>query len=228
MGKRIDLTGQTINGVHVDSFAYAGGGKAKKAYWNCTCSCGNKFVVESLKLRSGHTKSCGCLRKKTTQKLRWKHGETSGGEKSRLYKIWVGIENRCACQSSIEYKNYGGRGIKRCDEWNDYPTFKRWALEHGYNDGLTIERIDVNGDYCPDNCCWIPLEEQALNKTNTHWITYNGVTKPLKAWCDELGYSVATISSRLKRGWSPECALSVPALNNKTRTLHDIASYKLR
>ena len=211
MGKRIDLTGKTINGVYVRDFAYVGGGKSQKAYWNCTCSCGNEFIAESYKLRTGYTRSCGCLRAETLRKRATTHGTTAGGQKNRLYFIWKSMRMRCNCQSDKAYKNYGGRGIKVCDEWNDYLVFKSWSLNNGYSDDLTIERININKGYSPDNCKWIPLKDQCLNKQNTIWVVYKGQRKPLKVWCGELGLKYEKITQRLKPlGWSVERAFETP------------------
>ena len=118
---------------------------------------------------------------------------------------------RCNCKTNKAYKNYGGRGIKVCDEWNDYLIFKSWSLNNGYTDDLTIERIDINKGYSPDNCKWIPLKDQCLNKQNTIWVDYKGQRKPLKVWCDELGLKYEKITQRLKPlGWSVERAFETP------------------
>ena len=211
MGRRIDLTGKTINGIYVKSFAYAGGGKSKKAYWNCVCTCGNEFVVESSKLRTGYTRSCGCLRKEKLRQRVTTHGAPSGSKRNRLYCIWKSMRQRCNCPRNAAYKNYGGRGIKICDEWNDYPIFESWAFGNGYADDLSIERIDINKGYSPDNCKWIPLKDQCLNKQDTIWIDYKGQRKQLKVWCDELGLKYGKIAQRLgPMGWSVERAFETP------------------
>lgn len=211
MGKRIELTGQTINGIHVDSFAYVGGGKSKKAYWNCTCSCGNKFVAESLKLRTGHTRSCGCYRRKITGETHRTHGATSGGKKQRLYSIWRDMRKRCRNKNTTYHKDYVDRGIVVCDEWQKYETFRDWALENGYKDNLSIERINVNGNYEPNNCKWITISEQQLNKRNTHYITYEGITKPMCVWCRDVGLPYSVVENRINRlHWSVEDALKTP------------------
>lgn len=110
---------------------------------------------------------------------------------SRLYTIWSGIKQRCLNPKSVSYKNYGGRGVKVCDEWiSDFTIFSKWAHENGYADDLTIERIDVNGDYCPNNCKWITRSEQAKNRRNCYVnlpITCNGITKSVVDWCAYFG-----------------------------------------
>lgn len=207
MSKRVDLTGQTINGVRVIDLAYIGSGKSKKAYWNCVCYCGKEFVVESDKLRSGHTRSCGCLKAKSFGDRKRTHGDTG----RRLYRIWKGMRDRCNNSNSKRFKDYGGRGISICNEWDDYRKFKSWAINNGYSDDLSIERIDVNGNYCPENCKWIPLSEQCLNKQDTIWLEYRGERKQLKVWCKELGLDYAKVAQRLKpMGWSVERAFETP------------------
>ena len=137
------------------------------------------------------------------------HGES----KTRLYKIWKGVKARCyRNDGSRTYLDYGGHGIRMCDEWkNSYESFSRWAKTNGYNDEMSIERIDVNGNYEPGNCTFIKLEDQPANRRNT-MLTVNGITKTKAQWAEEVGIGLSTLSSRLnKLGWSPERAVSTPA-----------------
>ena len=130
---------------------------AGSAHWICRCDCGNMTVVARPNLIRGKTSSCGCSRALTT----YRHG----GWHTRLYRTWANMKARCLNPNKPNYKNYGGRGIAVCAEWaNDFVRFRDWALAAGYRDDLTIERIDVNGNYEPSNCAWIPLTEQARNK----------------------------------------------------------------
>lgn len=208
MGKRIDLSGQTINGVRVVDFAYVGSGKAKKAFWNCVCSCGKPFVVDGYKLRVGHTRSCGCLRQKTCGDNRRIHGESTR-KRTRLYEIWIGINKRCSPHAKGRLRrDYYGRGIKVCDEWkNSYVEFRTWAQNNGYNDDLSIDRIDVNGNYEPSNCRWATNTEQQRNKRNNHLLTYKEQTKPMAVWCEELGLDYRKIERRINGSkWSVERA----------------------
>ena len=133
-----------------------------------------------------------------------KHGDRY----TRLYDIWRGIKSRCYTQSSTSYKNYGLRGVKMCDEWLDYQTFKRWALANGYKDNLTIDRIDVNGDYTPNNCRWVSYKENSNNKRNNRYIEYNGKIKTLTEWAEEYHIKVGTLWARLNKGWTIEKALN--------------------
>jgi len=118
-----------------------------------------------------------------------------------LYHLYYNVRSRCENPNSSYYEYYGGRGIKVCDEWKTWEAFKEWALSHGYKKGLTIDRIDVNGDYEPSNCRWITHAEQMRNTRKTRYLTYKGITKPMKTWCEELGVSFNTASARFTRGW---------------------------
>lgn len=129
--------------------------KDKKAIWYCQCECGKIIETSTHSLKSGNSTSCGCSR------IKYKKFN------ERLYRIWAGIKTRCFNEKKKEYRNYGGRGIKICDEWMEYKNFYIWAMTNGYKDNLTIERIDVNGNYEPNNCTWITIQEQQKNKRNT-------------------------------------------------------------
>ena len=131
-----------------------------------------------------------------------------GGKGTRLYGIWKSIRERCNTKTCRIYKNYGGRGISICKEWDDFKVFREWSLLNGYNDELTIDRIDVNGNYEPSNCRWATYKQQANNKRTNHNITYKGETKTLTEWADYTGIKVGTIWMRLKKGWSVDRALT--------------------
>lgn len=130
----------------------------------------------------------------------------------RIKNIYDMMVYRCTSPKYDKYNYYGGRGISVCDEWmNSYNAFEEWALNNGYRNDLTIDRIDVNGNYCPENCRWATRKEQANNRSSNHFITYRGKTKTLKAWADEKGLSANTICRRIKDGWSIRRALETPA-----------------
>ena len=177
--------------------------------WHCMCDCGNEIIVNSGTLKSGHTKSCGCLQGEHHNDSNHKTGKT------RLYRIWGDMKQRCYNKNNLNFKNYGGRGIVICDEWkNSYIKFKEWAIKNGYNDDLTIEITDVNGNYCPENCKWATQLEQANNTRTNRMITFNGETLTWTQWNKKLGFKRGVLEYRLKKGWSIEKALTTPLLKN--------------
>lgn len=148
-------------------------------YYLCSCDCGNTKSIRRDKLLNGMTKSCGCI--KTGRK------NLHGDSHTRLYGIYSHIKDRCYNKNHIHYKNYGGRGIIMCNEWKkDYLIFKKWALENGYSDSLSIDRIDVNGNYEPANCRWATVEEQSNNKRTSCYLQYNGEIKTIAQWSKKL------------------------------------------
>ena len=141
-----------------------------KTYWKCLCSCGLTVIATGNNLRSGNTKSCGCLRREMTSargKNNTTHGE-SHDHRTRLYTIWYGMKQRCNNPHRDAYKHYGGKGVRVCDAWNDYTVFRQWAVSHGYKDNLSIDRIDPSGDYEPDNCRWISPSENTARANKNH------------------------------------------------------------
>ena len=219
MDKRYDLMGQRFHRLTV--VGYHGKNKYNNNVWICKCDCGEEITVASHSLLCGNTKSCGCLQKekatKTLMSFHKTHGlsRDSTGKKTRLFRIWCGIKTRCLNPNVVEYPRYGGRGISICSEWiNNYKTFYDWAISHGYSDQLTIERIDTNGNYEPNNCKWSTSKEQANNRRNNTLVRYNGKTNTLSQWAELYGMSCATLCGRLKRGWTIEQALSIPVVSD--------------
>lgn len=179
----------------------------------CKCDCGNTIIVRGGNLISGTTKSCGCLRRENTSRMFSSHGHAN---KERLYYIWMDMRRRCDDMSD---KNYGGRGISVCDAWNDdYAVFRNWALSNGYKEDLTIDRIDVNGNYCPENCRWATYKEQGNNTRVNRLIEYMGQTHTLTEWADIYGVDEGLIRARIDRfGWSVEKALNTPPYSREKR-----------
>lgn len=206
----VDLTGQQFG--RLTAMSRAEDSKGGKTRWLCKCQCGNECVVHASSLRSGNTKSCGCLRNEKSHERATTHGMS----KSPLFGVWWAMISRCENENNASYKNYGGRGISVCDEWHDSSTFFEWALDNGYKRGLSIERVDVNKGYEPNNCKWITKEEQARNKTNNLMIEIGETTKCLAQWCEEYGIEYSTAYQRIKKlGWESEKALTTPVKNQK-------------
>lgn len=214
MPSKIDLTGQRFGRLVV--LCEHGVTKHGNLVWKCQCDCGNTTTVASGNLRRGHTQSCGCL---WTEKVPGSNKfDCVYDSKSRLYKIWVHIKERCENPNCKDYEHYGKRGIFVCEEWmNSFVIFADWALKSGYNDTLTIDRTNVNDGYYPGNCRWANMKTQENNKTDNRILALNGETKTLSQWSDITGISATTISARLnKLGWTIEEALTTP-VRNKTR-----------
>lgn len=177
--------------------------KLGNATWLCKCDCGNVKIVNTTCLRRGITRSCGCLAKE----CRYVHGK----KKTRLYHIWQNMKCRCYNPNNPAYSNYGGRGITICDEWRrNFTAFHDWAMSHGYRDDLSIDRIDNDGSYTPDNCHWATRTEQSQNRRKNHMIEMDGERKILAKWARQYNLNYDTVRSRLKRGWTPEKALKTP------------------
>ena len=154
----------------------------------------------------------GNQRNRGVRPPRYKHTKK---DNESLWSRWHGIKKRCLNENDERYHQYGGRGIKICKEWlESFDNFAEWALSNGYSENLTLERIDVNGDYCPENCKWITLREQAFNKRDTKWVDYKGEHIQLKILCDRLGVTYDTVHDRIyKRGWSIEDAVEKPSVH---------------
>lgn len=214
-----DLTGKRFGRLVVIK---RGENKGEQTRWICQCDCGNITIVFASALKCGNTKSCGCLFKEKTSKTFTTHGLS----KTRLYEIYYGMKKRCYKENCKAYKNYGARGIKVCDEWLGEDGFKRfyeWAQENGYDETLTIERINNNEGYCPDNCKWSSDKEQANNRRTNHMIKYNGEIHNTKEWAEIIGIPYQTLLARLNKcGWSVEKALTTPLLNKGQPTTESI------
>lgn len=163
MGKPLELTGQRFGRLTVLSEAERNGRGIRK--WLCRCDCGNEKSVRGCDLTTGHTQSCGCLQKEVVTDVLKQRFELHGKSRTRVYKIWAGMKQRCTNPNADAFENYGGRGIKVCNEWlNDFQSFYEWAMSNGYSDKLTIDRKNNDGDYCPENCRWATYTEQNKNR----------------------------------------------------------------
>lgn len=174
--------------------------------WVCSCSCGNRVLVDTKSLTTRATRSCGCYSREVHSRIFTKHGAS----KSKLYFVWSDMKSRCSDTNAMPYQDYGGRGIKVCEEWvASFESFQRWALANGYKQGLTLDRINVNDGYTPENCRWVTMKTQCNNKRNNRFISYKGETHTISEWSEVTGISKAVLRYRLNAGWSVEDALSV-------------------
>ena len=198
MSKLIDLTGQRFGRLTVVCRVENGPAGSR---WLCKCDCGGETTAYGSDLRSGHSSSCGCLRKERILNSITKHG----CRHTTLYHRWLDMKNRCYNPKASRYERYGGRGITVCNGWrNSFEAFRDWALANGYSDDLSIDRTDPNGNYCPENCRWVSMKVQAKNKSNTITVQHNGnlVTLPELAELTGIGY--ATLLWRYKKGYTGE------------------------
>lgn len=206
--KVVDLTGKRFGRLTVKGRSE---NRHNATYWHCVCDCGKEVVVRGSSLKCGDSKSCGCLVREISKERNTKHG----GYGTRLYRIWDGMKARCRNPKAISYSNYGGKGIDVCPEWNDFVVFREWAIEHGYKDNLTIDRIDSKKNYMPDNCRWVDMVTQENNKSSNKYVTYNGKTMSLSMWAKELHLSYNMLLKRIKRGWPFERAINTEPLKRK-------------
>lgn len=199
VNEMMNLVGRKFNKLTVLERAGSANGRS---IWKCQCECG--IITYVTKSNLGKTKSCGCICAEA-RKSNLRHGET----KTRLYDIWRSMKSRCFYKNNKSYARYGGRGISVCEEWMTYEPFRDWALSHGYNPDApygktTLDRIDVNGDYSPENCRLVDMKTQANNKRNNVYIKINGETKTMKEWAEIYGVSYKTVINRHWRGVSTE------------------------
>ena len=176
----------------------------------CRCDCGNEKIVKLGDMKFGGTISCGCYCRENNRKLISERSTTHGLSHTPLYKVWLGMKSRCYNPNATPYKNYGGRGITVCEEWLEHEPFYKWGMANGYESGLTIERINNDGNYEPGNCKWATYREQANNNRRNTKVQIGDRTESLTTWLRLLGLSSSTIYKRLNKGWSAEKALTVP------------------
>lgn len=198
--KLIDLTGMKFGNLIV--IERAENSKDGHVRWKCVCNCGKvkEKPVSAQDLKNGKVVSCGCIHH---QRITIHYGS-----KERLYQTWKSMLKRCENTNCRSYCNYGERGIKVCNEWHDYLKFKEWAVQSGYKDNLTIDRIDNNGNYEPTNCRWATLKEQANNRRNNVFIQIGDETHTIAEWSEISGVNKGTIRNRYKRGICGDLLLS--------------------
>lgn len=201
-----DISGNRYH--HLTCIKYIGKDKGNRKYFLFKCDCGNEIIIYGNRVTSGLTWSCGCYRMARKGAALYKYGIKN----NRLYRIWLGMRRRCYDKNyEPSYKNYGGRGIIVCDSWRyDFKEFRDWALANGYDDSLSIDRIDNDGNYEPDNCRWVSMKDQANNRSTNLYITINGYKYSLSEWSDITGIPRGVIRNRLRRGWDDYSALSTP------------------
>ena len=216
MEKRRDLTGMKAG--RLICIKPVGVSANRSILWLCKCECGNEAIVQSSRLITGRTLSCGCLQRESAVRIGTKkktHGFwVAGLTGSGAYKSWAHLKERCQNSKCKSYANYGGRGIAVCEKWLTFEGF--WEdMGPTYKKGLSIDRIDNNGNYEPSNCRWADSKTQSMNKRNNVFVEYNGQSKSIGQWAIVFGIKASTITTRLANNWSIEMALTTPVMNKK-------------
>lgn len=206
--KRLELAGKRFGRLLVEGISDRRRGT--RPLWLCHCDCGTEYFTESTNLVSGRVRSCGCLK----AELLLARARTHGESKTPVYFIWLVMRQRCVNPKDKAYPDYGGRGIKVCERWNDFLLFKQDMGPRP--DGHEIDRRDNDGDYCPENCRWALRAVQARNKRSNHLITHNGRTACVAEWAEITGMSRSALSSRALRGWPAERIFNQPLKGRRT------------
>lgn len=205
MGRYIDLTGETFGRLRV--LGREGINKHGQLTWACECECGNRKVTLGMLLRKGQVQSCGCLQKEITASINKTHGKAA----TPIYYIWRSMMDRCHAPKSHAYSRYGGRGINVCERWQSFEDF--YADMGDRPEGKSLERIDNNGDYSPENVVWADAKAQANNRRSNVILEHNGEKKTMQQWADQLGVKIQTIWARIDRGWTVDRALTQEVRN---------------
>jgi hypothetical protein len=186
----------------------------KGVRWWCICECGNKKSIASIGLLSGKIRSCGCLRRENTRKMKLTHGHSVNKKQSPEYRSYLKARSRCHDPKDKQYKDYGARGIFMCDEWRN--SFENFIVDMGPkpNPRLTLERIDNEGPYVGWNCKWDTQKHQANNRRSSRLITFQNKTQTQQQWAEELGLNPHTLGARIRKGWPLERALSKKSYSN--------------
>lgn len=223
LGPRKKEKYQELNGKKFNRWTVLDGSSSDKIL--CKCECGTIRSVRKYAIINGHSLSCGCLQKENAAKScisRTRHGK----HKHPIYVCWTHMKERCFTKTCKSYKNYGGRGISVCEEWLDFETFYRWAKSNGWQKGLSIERKDNDGNYCPENCTWIPKNQQTKNTRKNVKIEIDGKVLNLSEWARRFGISLGAIYYRVNhKGWPIEKAIITPK-TERNRNFAKLILYK--
>ena len=212
---KLDLVGLKFERLTV--MCEAGRTPAKKIKWLCKCSCGKETIVVGGDLKSGRVKSCGCLNEEKRKERNEgnTYGVKHGGYRTKLYSVWKQMRQRCTVTTHPMFKHYGARGICVCKKWDEnFNEFYEWSIKNGYKEGLTIERVDNDGCYCPENCEWITRKKQNINRRNTVKIDGAPIVSLLEKYNVKKEDMNAVRARVLVLGWSLEKAVATP-INRK-------------
>ena len=219
MSRFIDLTGQRFGNLVVVGVASKFDlppTKSKSKVFECLCDCGKRVFARSSLLKNGDKKSCGCIDHSIWSETAKRVHSTHNLSKTKLYHIWVGIKDRCYNKNNKDFKHYGAKGVCVSDIWrNDFVCFYKWAYNNNYCDGLSIDRIDNNGNYEPSNCRWITIKEQQNNKSSNIIYEYNGEKLTQSQLCRKYNINLRTFRYRFNKGMSIDKCLNTPI--RKTR-----------
>ena len=211
MSKIIDLCGQRFGRLTVLELT-----PLRPVHFRCRCDCGAIVNVLSMLLRDGRTRSCGCLRREVTAAKMRTHGFAPSGKRPPEYSLWLNIKQRCTNPAVAHYQDYGGRGITVCDRWRSFENFyadmgpRPDTVPGSRKRSLySLDRIDNNGPYSPENCRWATQHQQTRNKRTNRFVTYDGHTLTIKDWADRMGVDEGLIRHRLNIGWTPERAITL-------------------
>lgn len=202
----INLTGLRFGSLTVRKRV---GSARGSVWWDCYCDCGKSIFASTGYLGNGNTRSCGCGQKKAAALTCLKRGKHFMKGTS-LYNRWRSMLQRCYYKGHIGHKYYGGRGILVCEEWRKFEIFMQWALSNGYKESLSLDRINVDGNYEPANCRWITMRDQTNNRRCNVFISLDGRRQTVSQWATELNIFPSTLLNRLRSGWSPEQCLKTP------------------
>jgi hypothetical protein len=209
MPKKIDRRGEYWGRLYVLRKA---GKQGENVLWLCLCECGAVTTVQGHSLVKGSTSSCGCLHRENSRRRATRHGRYRHTE----HNIWKAMRQRCGDPNAINFAHYGGRGITVCDRWRH--SFENFLSDMGPRpDDCSLDRIDNDKGYGPDNCHWATRAEQARNTRRNHWITVGGETLCLEDWANRVGISQATLCQRIRSGWPPETAVTTPLRKRRGR-----------